>query len=91
MTLYNLLKKGLESGKYNTESARDKYEDMMDLLDEDEQESIEDLLAEFEEDQFYWNEAKKDYYRKDDDVYDEDDFLDDPLIDDEFEDDADDE
>jgi hypothetical protein len=90
MSLFKILKKGLESGKYDVEQARDKYEDMMDLLDEDEQEKIEDLLAEFEEDKFYWNEAQKDYYRKDDDIVDDEDLLEEALIDDEFEDDLDD-
>lgn len=89
MSLFKILKKGLESGKYEVQQAREKYEDMMDLLDEEEQEKIEDLLSEFEEDQFYWNQAKKDYYRKDDDLPDEDD-LEEALIDDEFEDDLDD-
>ena len=88
MSLFKILKKGLESGKYEVEEAREKYDDMMDLLDEEEQEKIEDLLAEYEEDKFYWTEAKKDYYRKDDDIVEED-LLDEALIDDEFEDDVD--
>lgn len=88
MSLFKILKKGLETGKYDVEEAREKYEDMLDLLEEDEQEKIEDLLLEHEEDQFYWNEAKKDYYRKDDDIVEED-LLDEALIDDEFEDEDD--
>lgn len=89
MSLFKILKKGLESGKYDVDEAREKYEDMMDLLDEDEQEKIEDLISEYEENKFYWNEAKKDYYRKDEDILDEDLPEEDMLIDDEFEDDVD--
>lgn len=88
MSLFKILKKGLDSGKFDVEQARDKYEDMLDLLDEEEQEKIEDLLSEYEEDKFYWSQAKKDYYRKDDDILDED-ILEESLIDDEFEDEED--
>lgn len=81
-----LICRGLKNNKLSVEEAREKYEDMLDLIDEDHQEVIEDLLAEFEEDENYWNKATKDYYLKDSD---EDDIesIEDTLYDDEFEDD----
>ena len=82
-----LICRGLKKGKLSLEEAREKYEDMLDLIDEEHQEAIEDLLAEYEEEQNYWNSAKRDYYRRDNDDYDEEEALDEALIDDEYEDD----
>lgn len=82
-----LICRGLKKGKLSLEEAREKYEDMLDLIDEDHQEVIEDLLAEYEEEQNYWINAKREYYRRDNDDYDEEDALDEALIDDEYEDD----
>ena len=67
-----LICRGLKKGKLSLEEAREKYEDMLDLIEEDHQEVIEDLLAEREEEENYWSSATRDFYRKDEDL-DEDD------------------
>ena len=78
-----LICRGLKKGKLSVEEAREKYEDMLDLIDEDHQEAIEDLLAEYEEDANYWSSAKRDYYRKDNDDYDEEQAIEDALYEEE--------
>lgn len=80
-----LICRGLKKGKLSIDDAREKYEDMLDLIDEDHQEVIEDLLAEYEEEQNYWSNATKDYYRKDNDDFDEDEAIEDALHEDDFE------
>lgn len=80
-----LICRGLKKGKLSIEEAREKYEDMLDLIDEDHQEVIEDLLAEYEEEANYWNSARRDYLRRDEDEIDEE-ALEDALYDDEYED-----
>ena len=82
-----LICRGLKKGKLSVDEAREKYEDMLDLIDEDHQEVIEDLLAEYEEDANYWRSAKIDYYRKDNDDYDEEQAIEDALYEEEDEED----
>lgn len=74
--------RGLKKGKLSVEEAREKYEDMLDLIDEDHQEVIEDLLAEHEEEANYWSSATKDFYRKDDLDLDEDEAIEESLTED---------
>jgi len=64
--------KGLERGKFTPEDARDKLEEFvdLDLLDEDHQEEVEMLIAEVEEEEYYWSTAKKDARRTLEDDYD---------------------
>jgi alpha-glucuronidase len=81
-----LICRGLKKGKLSVEEAREKYEDMLDLIDEDHQEIIEDMLAEFEEDANYWRSATRDYLRKDNDDPDEEEAMEEALFDDEYED-----
>ena len=62
--------KGLKNNKLSVEEAREKYEEMIDLIDEDHQEHIENLLAEAEEELNYWDTSSKltreEYYDQDD-------------------------
>jgi hypothetical protein len=68
--------KGLEKGKFSPEDAREKLEEFvdLDLLDEDLQEDVESLIAEAEEEEFYWASAKKDVRKYED--YDDEDYVD---------------
>jgi hypothetical protein len=68
--------KGLEKGKFSPEDAREKLEEFvdLDLLDEDHQEEVESLIAEAEEEEFYWASAKKDVRKYED--YDDEDYVD---------------
>lgn len=81
--------RALERNKITVQEAREKYEEMIDLIDEDHQEEIENTLAEAEEELMYWKDSKKllseNYYEEDDEdcpiedqleEYDEDDTLD---------------
>jgi hypothetical protein len=73
--------KGLEKGKFSPEDAREKLEEFvdLDLLDEDHQEEVESLIAEAEEEEFYWASAKKDvrkYEDYDDEYVDEEEYAD---------------
>lgn len=78
--------KGLERGKFTPEEARDKLEEFvdLDLLDEDHQEEVESLIAEAEEEDYYWATAQKNARKSLEDDYDygydeeepEDDYLD---------------
>lgn len=63
--------RGLENGKLSVKSAREKYEEMLDLIDEDHQEDIENLLAEHEDTTESWNTAVK-YFTKEDSFYSDD-------------------
>ncbi len=56
---------GLKRNKLTIREAQQKYEEFLDLdlIDEDHQEEVESLLAEHEENEFYWSSAKKDYLR----------------------------
>jgi hypothetical protein len=63
--------KGLKNNKLSVEEARERYEEMIDLIDEDHQETIENLLAEAEEELNYWdttNKIVRDEYYEDDDI-----------------------
>lgn len=64
---------GLKRNKLTIREAQEKYEEFLDLdlIDEDHQEEVESLIAEHEENDFYWNSAKKDYLRGRED-YDDD-------------------
>jgi polyhydroxyalkanoate synthesis regulator phasin len=66
-----MLCKAIDHGKISFEEAREKYEEMLDLIDEDHQEVIEAKIAEAEEELNYWDMSKKlvreDYYEEDDD------------------------
>jgi len=80
--------KGLEKGKFSPEEAREKLEEFVDLelLDEDHQEEVESLIAEAEEEEFYWASAKKDvrkYEDYDDEEYSEEEYEDDYSLPDE--------
>lgn len=68
--------KGLERGKFNPDQAREKLEEFVDLelLDEDHQEIVESLIAELEEEEYYWDTAKKNTRKYED--YDEEDEVD---------------
>jgi hypothetical protein len=63
--------RGLENGKLSVKTAREKYEEMLDLIDEDHQEDIENLLAEHEDTTESWNTAVK-YFTKEDSFYNDD-------------------
>ena len=63
--------RGLENGKLSVKSAREKYEEMLDLIDEEHQEDIENLLAEHEDTVDSWNTAVK-YFTKEDSFYSDD-------------------
>ena len=66
-----MLCKAIDHGKISLEEAREKYEEMLDLIDEDHQEVIEAKIAEAEEESNYWDMSKKlireNYYEDDDD------------------------
>lgn len=70
--------KGLERNKFSPEEAREKLEEFvdLDLLDEDHQEEVESLIAEAEEEQYYWSNAQKDASRHLDEGYDVDEYVD---------------
>ena len=67
--------KGLERGKFTPEQARDKLDEFVDLelLDEDHQEIVESLIAEQEEEDFYWDSAVRDTRKYED--YDDEEFV----------------
>lgn len=77
--------RGLKNNKMTLEEAMDKYEEFieLELIDEDHQEKIESLIAEAEEDAYYWRSAKKDYLASQDD-YDEEEFLKEEMANDEY-------
>jgi len=76
--------KGLEKGKFSPEDAREKLEEFvdLDLLDEDHQEEVESLIAEAEEEEFYWASAKKETRKFED--YDEEEYVDEEEYEDSF-------
>jgi hypothetical protein len=78
--------KGLEKGKFSPEDAREKLEEFvdLDLLDEDHQEEVESLIAEAEEEEFYWASAKKDVRKYED--YDDEDYVDEEVYQEDFSD-----
>jgi hypothetical protein len=65
--------RSLQRNKISVEEAREKYEEMLDLIDEDHQEEIESIIAEAEEELMYWSDSKKllneNYYEEDDEDY----------------------
>lgn len=86
--------KGLERGKFTPEEAKDKLEEFvdLDLLDEDHQEKVESLIAELEEEEYYWSNATRDArrdYDNDVDYYDDYEDLDDEELDEEYEEEKD--
>ena len=72
--------RGLNNNKLSLQEAIEKYEEFLDLdlLDEEHQEIVEELIAEAEEEEFYWSYAKRDALRKD--LEDEDIFEDENLL-----------
>jgi hypothetical protein len=64
--------KGLEKGKFSPEEAMQKLEEFvdLDLIDEDHQEILESLIAEAQDEEYYWASAKKDAAKDYDDQYD---------------------
>lgn len=64
--------KGLQKGKFSPEEAMQKLEEFvdLDLIDEDHQEELESLIAEAQDEEYYWSSAKKDATREYDDQYD---------------------
>lgn len=60
--------KGLERGKFSPEEARIKLEEFvdLDLLDEEHQEEVETLIANIEEEEFYWASTKRNIRRLED-------------------------
>lgn len=80
---------GLKRNKLTVKEAEQKYEEFLelDLIDEDHQEEVESLIAEHADNEFYWNSARKDYFRgkedyNDDVFYEEELQQEDDLIDD---------
>ena len=76
--------KGLTRNKFTPEDAREKLEEFVDLelLDEDHQEIVESLIAEAEEEEYYWISAKQNTLKIEDhdkspefDEYAEDDYV----------------
>jgi hypothetical protein len=65
-----MLCKAIDHGKISLEEIREKYEEMVDLIDEDHQEIIEAKIAEAEEEMNYWDMSSKllreNYYEEDD-------------------------
>lgn len=76
--------RGLKNHKLTIEDAQEKYEEFveLELIDEDHQEVVEELIAEAEEEAYYWSSAKKDYLVQQDDFNEED--LDEDVANDEF-------
>ena len=64
--------KGLEKGKFSPEEAMEKLEEFvdLDLVDEDHQEEVESLIAEAQDEEYYWSTAKKEAVKDYDDQYD---------------------
>lgn len=64
--------KGLQKGKFSPEEAMQKLEEFvdLDLIDEDHQEELESLIAEAQDEEYYWASAKKDAEKDYDDQYD---------------------
>lgn len=77
--------RGLKNNKMTLEEAMDKYDEFieLELIDEDHQEKVENLIAEAEEDAYYWRSAKKDYLAAQDD-FDEEEFIKEEMANDEF-------
>lgn len=75
--------RGLKNGKLSLDEAREKYDEFieLELIDEDHQEKVEELIAEAEEEAFYWSSAKKDFYMAQDDDFTDEDLLDENLND----------
>lgn len=71
--------KGLERGKFSPEEAKIKLDEFvdLDLLDEDHQEEVESLIAEAEDEEYYWSNAQKDASRSLDESYNLEDYVDD--------------
>jgi len=71
--------RGLKNNKLSLQEAIEKYEEFLDLdlLDEDHQEKVEELIAEAEEEEYYWSSAKRDVMRleMEDDIIDQEDLL----------------
>lgn len=67
--------KGLSRNKFTPEEAREKLEEFvdLDLLDEDHQEVVESLIAEAEDEEYYWSSAKRNTRKLED--YDDEDSL----------------
>lgn len=68
--------KGLSRNKFSPEEAREKLEEFvdLDLLDEEHQEQVEALIAEAEEEEYYWASAQRNTRKMED--YDEEEFVD---------------
>lgn len=64
--------KGLEKGKFSPEEAMEKLEEFveLDLIDEEHQEVLESMIAEAQDEEYYWASAKKDAAKEYDDQYD---------------------
>ena len=64
--------KGLEKGKFSPEEAMQKLEEFvdLDLIDEDHQEILESLIAEAQDEEYYWASAKKDAAKDYDEEFD---------------------
>ncbi len=73
--------KGLEKGKFSPEDAMQKLEEFvdLDLISEDHQEIVESLIAEAQDEEYYWTAAKKDARRDydEEEYYDPDDYYED--------------
>jgi len=79
--------KGLELRKYSATEARERFEEMYDLIDEDHLEEVEELLAEYEDEEDYIADATRSYYNRDDEPEFDEDELEDGFHEEEFEDD----
>lgn len=77
--------KGLTRNKFTPEEAREKLEEFVDLelLDEDHQEIVENLIAEAEEEEYYWASAKRNARKLED--YEDDEVVEDEYVEDFFE------
>lgn len=81
--------RGLELRKYTAEEARERFDEMYDLIDEEHLEEVEELLAEYEEEEEYLTQAKKNYYNRDEEPYFDEDELDDGFHEETFDEDDD--
>ena len=77
--------KGLTRNKFTPEEAREKLEEFVDLelLDEDHQEIVESLIAEAEEEEYYWASAKRNARKLED--YDDEEIIEDEYVEEFFE------
>ena len=85
--------KGLQRSKFSVEEAREKLEELvdLDLINEDHQEVVENLIAEYEEEEYCWATAKKNTRKyedmdEEDSVVDEDDYGSDSYDEEEYDD-----